>query len=163
MLRTIALMMAAAMSGTYFGYVNGVNAQKAHDQVVFDSIEKERTDQKAKAAEILAALNQKIITTQAESAKFKSQLESQRATHNQAINDLHTQYSSTGLFFTATKSPGDRDCGGSTGGSQGDATSACNATIIQLSDSVARDLRQLAYEADRLAVEYETCFKYVNR
>lgn len=147
----------------YVGYDLGQDSQKAKDQVIFDQVNQERADQKEQASKMLASLNQQIIEAQAETAKFKNQLEKQRAQSNETVNNLRAQYASASLYIPASQSAGDRGGSGSTSGSQGDTTGANGATNIQLPDSIAADLRQLVYEADKLAVEYETCYNYINR
>jgi len=158
LLTTIAIFFAVG----YAGYDYGYKTQKLKDQVIFDQVNKEREEQKQEAAILLASLQQKIIEAQAESAKFKNQLEKQRAQHNDNITALRIEYATGGLFFEAPVHSGCGRSGGSTGGSQGDPSSACPTSRVQLPDSIAADLRQLVYEADKLAVEYETCYNYVN-
>lgn len=158
-LATIAIFSAVG----YAGYDYGYKTQKLKDQVIFDQVNKERGEQKQEAARVLEDMQQKIIEAQAESAKFKNQLEKQRAQHNDNITALRIEYASGGLFFDAPVHSGCGSSGGSTGGSQGSSSSACPTSRIQLPDALAAALRQLAYEADKLAVEYETCYNYVNR
>jgi hypothetical protein len=53
-------------------------------------------------------------------------------------------------------------CGGRAGSAEGNAAGADGPAVVQLPDAVAGDLRQLAFEADRLKDEYATCYRYVN-
>lgn len=162
MSRILAFFLGLILVSLYVGYDLGQDSQKAKDQIKFDQVNQERSDQKAQANKLLADLQQQIITEQAQAAKFKNQLEKQRAENNQAVNDLRTQYASAGLRFTI-KGSGCGDSSSGSSGSQGCSSRADAPTSIQLPETITASLRQLAFDADRLAVEYATCYAYVNR
>ena len=159
----LVFFIGSLLAASYVAYDLGQDSQKAKDQVIFDQVNADLAKQKKEAASLLNSLQQKIIDAQAESAKFKHQLEIQRAQHNETVTALRTEYAASGLFFDSPQSAGCGSSGGSTGGSQGDPSSTCPTSRVQLPDSIAADLRQLVYEADKLAVEYETCYNYINR
>lgn len=148
----------------YAGYDHGLKTQKIKDQALFDQIEQERVDQKKEAAAVLANLNAKIIESQAAAAQFKNQLERQRAKSQTINDDLRSQLATKQLLFISQQE--EPRCGNSdpgSGSSERSSSGSDDPTVRELPTQIAKDLRQLAYEADQLVKDYAICFAYVNR
>jgi hypothetical protein len=103
-----------------------------------------------------------VITALAERDQFKNQVEKERNEHRVETDTLRARYAGLGLRFRPREGAGSGAGSGSAGGPQGDATGAAAPADVQLPDQVAGDLRQLAFEADRLKDEYGACYRYVN-
>jgi hypothetical protein len=140
----------------------GVVEQKAECQRDFDRINAAIAKQKAQASSMYQAKQAEVITALAERDQFKNQVEKERNEHRVETDTLRARFAGLGLRFRPAEGAGSGAGSGSAGGPQGDATGAAAPADVQLPDQVAGDLRQLAFEADRLKDEYGACYRYVN-
>jgi hypothetical protein len=140
----------------------GRDAQKAVDQAQFDKINADLSQQKTIAADTYKTAQDIIIQTMAERDKFKTQLETDHAQNIKAITDLRNKYAGVGLRFTTTQSAG---CGAGSASpmpSEAGAARITTPTVVQLPESLASNLRALAFDADMLAAEYKKCYEWAN-
>jgi hypothetical protein len=137
----LVFFIGSLLAASYVAYDLGQDSQKAKDQVIFDQVNADLAKQKKEAASLLNSLQQKIIDAQAESAKFKHQLEKQRAQHNETVTALRTEYATSGLFFNPPQSAGCGSSGGSTEGPKGGSPSTCPTTHVQLPEPLATRIR----------------------
>lgn len=159
----IAAIIGAAILGDGFGHRRGINEQKAADQVRFDQINKDLSDQKAEAFSTYQRLAAEIVARQEAADTLKTQLEMNRVKNQKVIDDLRTDLASRGLrFATTTENAGCRDGGGGAEGGKGQTPGAPATTIVELPRKITEDLRQLTFEADQLRIEYQRCYDWVN-
>lgn len=159
----LLLVIAAAVGGDHFGYGRGVASQKVADQVQFDKINKDLTEQKAQANTKYRLLSEQVIANAQSADNFKHQLEVTREKARTDLATLRSQYDTHGLWFTTTKSAG---CGASSGGPQGSQGlgSGLDATVqVELPPTLRSALRKLMDEADEQQVNYQACYDWVNR
>lgn len=168
MLNTYAILAAVIFWLTslvgvgWWQYNSGRNAQKAVDQAQFDKINADLSQQKTIAADTYKTAQAAIIQMMAERDKFKTQLEADYAKNLMAITDLRNKYAGVGLHFVA---PQGSRCG--TGSPSPVPTEANTSRItapavVQLPESIASNLRTLAFDADALSVEYKKCYDAIN-
>jgi len=157
---TVLVALGLSIVGFAYGAKHGKNSQKAADQIQFDKINAERTAQKEQAAATMQKAQQEIISLQAERAAFNARLEKVHADNAAAIDALRSQLATRGLRFRAPQGAGNRSCSANPQGSAPSAPSSAPATVIQLPDSIARDLRQLTFDADQLSNEYRKCYAW---
>jgi hypothetical protein len=158
----IALLSAGGI-GFIEGHKVGVNTQKAADQVEFDRINRERAQQKAIAETEARTQRDEVIAVLAERDKFKSQLGAQHVENQTLTRRLADAYAAYSLRFQTPVQDG--WCGGSStasGATEGQSASTPRTAVVQLPDALARDLRQLARQADELNDDYKLCRAYVN-
>ncbi len=140
----------------------GRDAQKAVDQAQFDKINADLSQQKTIAADTYKTAQATIIQVMAERDKFKTQLEADHAQNLKTITDLRNKYAGVGLHFIA---PQGSRCGpGSPSPMPAEANTARieSASVVQLPDTLGRNLRALAFDADALSVEYKKCYDAIN-
>jgi hypothetical protein len=154
----VLIWLASLVGVGYWQHDAGVASQKVADQGEFDRINTEIAKQKDQASAMYRAKQVEVIATMAERDKFKNQLEAERGQHRAETDALRARYSGIGLRFRPAEGAGPGAGGGGTGSAQGNAASADVPAVVQLPDEVAADLRQLAFEADRLRDEYATCY-----
>lgn len=160
-----ALIAAAALffGGDHLGHTRGVNEQKVTDQLQFDKINDERTQQKDEANRLYQGAQANIIALIAERDKLNHDLEVKDAEHKQVTAGLAAKYAGLELRFRAAQGAGDRANGAGTNGSGPNAPSADDAPVLQLPDQITRDLRKLTRDADELKDAYSTCYAYANQ
>ena len=162
-LLALVVSLGFAAGGFWYGNKHGIDHQKVIDQQQFDKINAERADQKAQASALLEKIQAGIIATQQHEQELKRQLEQKDADYSIAIDGMRADFARRGLRFVApAKGGADRTC---RAGATPPATSASGVpaiTLIELPIAIASDLRQLAYDADRLKGWYDKCVGYVN-
>ena len=159
----LVLLVGSYTSGNYFGRAHGVASQKAEDQLKFDAVSQKLTEQTADANAKLLILNANIITSQAAADQFKTNLEKERAINRNTVDGLRAKCANDSLRYAASQDAGRGVGSGGAGATKDIAPSASAPTILQLPDSITAALRQLTADADSLATDYQTCYRYVNR
>jgi hypothetical protein len=155
----IAIALALLISAFLFGDHYGTNNQKVEDQVEFDRIEKERTDQKDAASILYKKLADELLLAQAANQKLISDGVTQRENNRKATDALVAKYSGVGLRYgTQSSRLGERCSGTQSADSQ---ASPAGATVVQLPDTLAGKLRRIVADADYWLDEYRSCFKWV--
>ena len=160
----IAVVLAGLVGfwGFHQGENYGIAKQKAVDQTAFDTINKERSDQKTQADAILQKANADIIATQQKNATLNAQLEKENALYQANATALRKQLSTERLRFTVTaKSAAHRSCGASAGSAAASASEPAATATIRLPDVLAGNLRQLSFDASVLAGNYAKCKAFV--
>jgi len=170
-----AALVAALVYGLYLaeqhvegqGYIRGVTFQKGEDQKVIDKVNKDLDDQRSQANLKYRQLSEAVILAQQATDAFKTQLEKAREINRNEVDTLRRKYNTASLRFATTSPTTGQGCGGRGDGPSGEAGPTTGAggavTVVQLPDKITGDLRQLVVDADRLRVEYATCYAYVNR
>lgn len=156
-------LSAAFFGGDYLGHGRGVNEQKVADQKKFDEINAERATQKAEANAIYQQAQADIIALQVERDALKTTLEKEREEARKTTDDLRTKYAGLSLRFRSVQSGGDRENGAGTQGAGSNPAGPATASVLQLPDQVAGNLRQLAFDADKLRDDYAECYGYANK
>jgi len=148
-------------AGSYgIGHGHGINEQKVADQAQFDTINREREQQKAEAVALYRSAQADIITLQAERDRFKTQLEKTREQDRTATDSTRNRLAGLGLRFRTEQGVGPGpDCAGTLPGIAHPAGTAPAATV-ELPGALARDLRSLTGDADQLADDYRQCYAY---
>lgn len=156
----VLLWLASLVGVGTWMYGAGGDAQQVEDQAQFDRINTERGQQKDQADVKYRAKQAEVIALQAERDGFKNQLEKERNDRRMETDALRTRYSGVGLRFRTTEGAVAGDRGGRAGSAEGNAAGADGPAVFQLPDALASDLRQFAFEADRLKDEYATCYRW---
>lgn len=158
-----AVVVLALVGGSYrLGSTNGANAQKDTDQVQFDRIERERTQQKDEASRLYQQAMDNILALVKERDTLKTNLEKSYAKNRKETGDLADQLAHERLRFRAEQSPGNRTDGGGSAGPGADAPGAPAAPIVELPEKITGDLRRLARDADELRDAYTACYGWIN-
>lgn len=156
------LIWLASVAGVgYWQHGAGVADQKATDQVEFDAINTKLARQKDQANVMYRAKADEVIALQAANDKFKHDVEVEREQHRAESDALRTRYAGLSLRYSAAQAAGSGGGGVRPDGAQADPASASGAAVVQLPDSVAAGLRQLAFDADQLKADYGACYAYV--
>lgn len=159
----IVLAWVCSLAGVgYWQHDAGIASQKITDQVQFDKINQERTDEKAQANAIYRHAQDDNLALATERDQLKTNLEKEHAINQKRTADLADTYARVRLQFNAPGA-GHRDGGGSTEGTNANTTSAASATVVQLPDQITSDLRQLVIDADNLKDNYTECYGYANK
>ena len=158
----IIIWLASLAGVGWWQHNAGRDAQKAADQVQFDKINADLSQQKTTAANIYRSAQATIIATLAERDKFKTQLETDHAKNIKTITDLRNQYAGLGLRFAAPEGSGRGTGSTSPLPAEAGAARIKPTAFVQLPDALARNLRALAFDADELAVEYKKCYDAIN-
>lgn len=161
-LAVAALWLASVAGVGWWQHNAGRDAQKAMDQAQFDKINADLSQQKTIAADTYKTAQATIIQVMAERDKFKTQLEADHAKNLMAITDLRNKYAGVGLHFVAPQSSRCGPGSPSPMPAEADTASTQPATVVQLPESIASNLRTLAFDADALAVEYKKCYDAIN-
>lgn len=156
-------LAAAFFGGDHLGHGRGVNEQKVADQKQFDQINAERAKQKAEANALYQQAQADIIALQADRDALKTTLEKEREEARKTTDDLRTKYAGLSLRFRSVQSGGNRQDGAGAKGAGGNPASPAATTVLQLPDQVAGNLRQLAFDADKLRDDYALCYGYANK
>ncbi len=155
----VGVLLAAAALFT-FGW--GEHRHQQGVQEATDRYELVLGRQKAEAAGKLAKLSTDLVLAQASLREFTHSLEKSRDDLQRKNDaDLRARRAGPGLQFVAEIPR----CGGGGGSAQGAEVAAAGdtaATVVQLPDVLSGDLRQLAGNAQSLAIDYRTLFDYVN-
>jgi hypothetical protein len=160
----VVLALAGVFAGgDHFGYGRGINEQKVADQAEFDRFNRERDEQKAEANDKYRKQQDANLALMAERDQLKTHLEKEREKNRKATDDLRARYAGLGLRFAVPQSAGLGRGGGCAQGAATDPASAAGATVVQLPDALAADLRSLQYAADQLADDYRQCYDYAQR
>ena len=159
----LCALVGAYTSGNYFGHQHGVNDQKVVDQKQFDAISNQLTAQTIEANVKLRELTATIIAAQTASDQFKTNLEQERAQNRNTVDSLRAKYANDSLRFTAQRDPGRGGGSGGASPAKDPAPGAPATTILQLPDAITASLRRLTADADSLATDYRTCYRYVNQ
>jgi hypothetical protein len=158
----LASLVGVGLYANSKGHASGVNEQKAVDQLAFDKINEERTHQAIEANAIYRGAQERIIALQVERDKLKNKLGAEYVANQKATADLADEYARRELRFRAPSArPGADGAGADSSGS--DAASAPAGPVVQLPETVTRDLRQLAKDADDLKDAYGLCRDYVTQ
>ena len=163
----ISIVLAFAVGGVGYltGRHDGRNEQKASDQAQFDKINMERSKQQQDASIILTKIQQGITDQVSADAKKSHKLEQQA---NDLLDEnlgLRASLASRSLRFVSTvaaKGGTNRTCGPSAASSPSSSASAVEATVVQLPEPLAGNLRQFALDAQRLNIEYGKCYGWVS-
>lgn len=163
-----ALVAALALGGGgyWYGASVGRAKQEVADQAQFDAVNAKLAAQKAEAATQLAAVNARVLATLTERDALKTKLLTEKDTHDQVTAVLRGRYAALRLRVAvpgAAQAGGGGGGGDGAGGAGGDAARSAGAALVQLPDAVAGDLRQLAFDADRLRDDYALCYGYATQ
>lgn len=160
----IALVLSVIAGIGYYGhkqYLRGkseVEALWKSDRAQWESA---LAKQKGEAAAELQVATAKALAAERANADLKAQQEKDYAQHQAVTAALRRDLSTERLRFVAVApSPGRGDGGGGTVPEAGNPASAAATAYVELPDSIAASLRQLAYEADQLADNYRLCYAY---
>lgn len=159
----LLLVLSLCAGSAYEGHKIGVNAQKAEDQQQFDAINQKLAEQKAAAAQQYRDKQAGIIARQHDQEVFKANLEKEHVKNQDTSNRLRDAYAAYGLRFRAAESAGSGDSDRCPEGPGAGCAGNASAAIVQLPEALTRNLRQLAYDADRLNDDYRLCYGYVNK
>lgn len=151
-----SFLIVALLSFAAGGVISWGATSKYKDSVWKDAV----SDQKIKAEAILAEKSAKNVALMVERDALKTKLEKEDAANRKTTDDLRARYATRSLQFVSSQRCG--PSGGGTGSAAADSSGNDAATIIQLPDEIARNLRQLANDADKLADDYKKCFNYAN-
>lgn len=161
------LVAIIALTGGGFWYGTGVGKakQEVADQAQFDAINKKLAEQKAEATVILARADAERVALLEERDQLKTKLETEKAAHDQITDDLRGKYSSLKLQFVAVQGQagGRGPSGGDSPGPAANPSGVAGPTLVQLPDTLAAALRQLAFDADQLRDEYALCYGYAEK
>lgn len=156
-------LAAAFFGGDYLGHGRGIDEQKVEDQKQFDQINDGLAKQKAEANTIYRQAQADIITLQTERDALKTTLENEREAARKTTDDLRTKYAGLSLRFKSAKTAGDRGNSAGTQSAGSNPAGPAAASVLQLPDQVAVDLRQLAFDADTLKDDYAKCYGYAEK
>lgn len=153
--------LVVGASGYAVGKSHGVTAQKVEDQRAIDSINKQLSDQKTEAAAILKRSNDDLQAARDERDGIKDQMEKQHVKDQSVTNALRDKYAGLSLRFV-TKTPGCGSSGADTVPQAGGAASNTSTAVVQLPDTLARDLRQSAAACDSLKDDYKLLYDWAH-
>ena len=170
----VALFLAAITYGLYRaeahveykGFVRGVDAQKAIDQVVFDKINQELSDAKETAARVYRELANKVLAEAARADAFKSDLEKARAINQSKTNDMARKLAGMRLRFASAAGPEGAGC--RTGGDRASSIApappgdAAAASCV-LSGPVETAIKLIVFDADTLRDDYKLLYEWAHR
>lgn len=160
----IYLVAALAIFAAGFGggHRVGTNAQKVADQAQFDQINAQTATNKAIAEAKYRNAQAVIIQMAADRAIASNQREKERQSNVATINDLRTRYASNGLRFSTAKTSGSGGGGSGAAVNSADPTGDTGPAEVQLPDRIGKRLRELAYSADALVVDYKTLYDWAH-
>jgi hypothetical protein len=158
----VLLWLASLVGVGTWQHTEGVAEQKVEDQREFDRINAAITKQKSEATAKYSAKQAEVIAVMAERDQFKNQVEKERNEHRIETDALRARYAGLGLRFRPAEGAGPGAGGGSAASPPGNPAGAVAPAVVQLPDAVARNLRQLVFDADRLRDEYAACYAYAN-
>ena len=161
-LAVVLAIVGAGGGGFASGHHFGTVAQKVEDQAEFDRINKQIADRKATADAIYRNAQAVIIQQAAEMAQADNQREKERQSNVKTINDLRSRYAAVGLRFSTGQTSGLGRCGLGADGTSTDPAGHNGAAEIQLPDQIERRLRDIAYDADALKVDYAILYKWAH-
>lgn len=158
----LGAVILAGLGGITAGHHYGKLSQQVEDQVKFDKINADLTQQKAEAAKLLKEANARVLAEMQLRAKQQQELAQLKEKSREETNRIAAELATHELRFRAETA----GCGPSSGGSgnseKGEAGSRAS-TIVQLPAALTRDLRQLAQAADELKAEYAACKLFVEQ
>jgi hypothetical protein len=148
----------ALLVALYFGEQHieqlGATRQAAVDQIASDNL-------KAQAANVLAIETEKTRESETRLSALISKMESDRETLQNANRaDLRARQSGPRLQFTAQAGRGAG--GGGTQGAETRATCDAGPAVVQLPAEIDGRLRDLAADAQSLAIDYGVLHEYVH-
>jgi hypothetical protein len=170
-----AALLAAAGSwfgGHHQGYKAGVDAQAVADQKtlaaanertqgIIDGYNVQIQEQQAVASQKARKQRDEVIALQHEREVLKQKLGEQHVKNQDVTNRLRDAYAAYGLRFRAEQGAVGGCSAGSGEGAGAGSTGNAAAAFVQLPEAIARDLRQLVYDADQLNDDYGLCYGYV--
>lgn len=148
------------------GVEQGQGEQQKADQKTLDDINVQLSKQKADADALYLAKVKEVLDTVKQRDAFKKQLGEANEKDRLSTEAHHVELAGQQLRFATSCNPTNAGGGGSGGSaaSPGGTAAANDATtIVQLPAKITSDLRQLAFDADRLADEYRKCYGYANK
>jgi hypothetical protein len=148
------------------GYTHGVDAQKATDQVEFDRIERDITEQKAQANALYQSALADIVKAQAANDQFKTQLEKAREINRSQTNDIARRLAGQRLRFAADPPAQAAGCGAGGGGaasSPPEAPRDASPAACVVSAAVDTALKSIVFDADTLRDDYKLLFEWAHR
>ena len=98
----------------------------------------------------------------ADRAVADNQREKERQSNVATINDLRTRYASSGLWFSTAPAAGLGGGGANANSAGTDPAGHAETTDVQLPDRIGKRLRELAYSADALVVDYKTLYDWAH-
>jgi hypothetical protein len=142
------------------GSTNGANSQKVVDQQEVDKANAKIAANKVEADRLLRESKDNVIKVQDERDAFKNKLTGEHNANREKTDALSRVYSAYGLRFAAAENQ--RSGAGCENGlpKTSDSAKPAAAPICQLSDSVTKSLRGIAYDADILRDNYTLCRDY---
>lgn len=161
-LAVVLAIVGAGGGGFVSGHHFGTAAQKVEDQTEFDRINKQITERKAVADAMYRNAQAIIIQQAADMAQADNQREKERQSNVKAINDLRSRYAAVGLRFSTGQASGLGGCRLSADGQSADPSSHDGSTEIQLPDKIEQRLREIAYDADALIVDYTILYEWAH-
>ena len=168
-LEAVAFFLVAVLALACIGYYGqtryeaGVNAQKVADQKQFDAINAQLTQQKEQAAATLEAANAKVLSDETELLALRAQQGASYARDQAATEAQFVSTGSSALRVRVTcptpQATGRGNGGGSALPAPAASAPAATAVAVELPSQTERDLRQLVFDADRLADAYRSCYR----
>lgn len=156
-------LISTNIGSAYLGKEYGKNAQKAKDQVHFDQVNADLTEQKDAAFAALLKNRDNIIDLQIAQGDFMTKLEVERAKNRDLNTAIKRANADSELRFTATKDSVCGQSGGDAGATEIPETSSQEPryVVIKIPDALTASLRGIVEDADDLWTEYQACYSYV--
>ncbi|HQR02486.1 MAG: hypothetical protein JSR19_06925 [Proteobacteria bacterium] len=162
-LGVVLALAGSFVAGDLHGHKQGIAEQKVADQAQFDKINAERAEQIATANAAYRKAQHDNLALMVERDQLKTRLEKEHAANQKATDDLHARYAGVGLRFNLAQGTGLGGSGQRAEGTGSNAAGIGSTAVVQLPDSIAANLRQLAYDADQLADSYRECYGYAEQ
>jgi hypothetical protein len=162
-LGAVVFYFASLFGADQFGHSRGINQQKVISQAQFDKTNSDLADQKAFANQRYRDAQNSILALQADRDKFKQLLGAKNVENQNITNKLRDTYAAYGLRFQSAENTGCGHSAGFTESGTGNGAGNAETKIVQLPETITRNLRQLAYEADQLNDDYKLCYDYANK
>ena len=161
-LAVVLAIVGAGGTGFAGGHHFGTAAQKVADQAEFDRINKQIAERKATADAMYRNAQAVIIQQAADREESDHQREKERQSNVKTINDLRSRYAAVGLRFSTGQASGLGRCGIGTSSPGTDPSGHDGTAEIQLPDAITRRLRDIAYDADALIVDYTILYAWAH-
>lgn len=161
-LAVVLAIVGAGGGGFASGHHFGTAAQKVADQSEFDRINKQIAERKAVADAMYRNAQAVIIQQAVDMAQADNQREKERQSNVKTINDLRSRYAAVGLRFSTGQASGLGGCRLGADGQSADPAGNYGTAEIQLPDQIERRLRDIAYDADALKVDYTILYNWAH-
>lgn len=162
LLALVLAFIGVGGGGFASGHHFGVATQKVADQVQFDTINEQLTQQKAEANAAYRAFQEHNVALAEKADDSKTQLEKRREENRTKTIDVRDRYADVGLRFQPAEDAGYRIGGGGSAKAEAVADSPSGAQAVQLPGSLAARLRRIVFDADDLNDDYKKCYDAIN-